>query len=150
MRLWAERVGAALLVAALLTVLLAPGAGATLWCKRDPYVIVNGRQLNIWVASVDGIWGASREPTRVEIAVPRGAVYYLIGTDEGFGHGYDVEFVEHEELTATAERTQIEVSVHVPAARDLPVKVDLMTPENDLLEWETGVTNDWIVATTEL
>jgi hypothetical protein len=156
MRRLIERGLLALLVAALLQVLVAPGTGppprppTTRWCKNDPYIDVNGRRLHVWVASTEAIFPASSAPTRVQIAVPSGASRHLIGTDDGFGFGYDVEFIESDELAATDQGVQIAVSVFVPASRPLPVKVDLTTPTNQLLEWQTGATNDWIVATTQL
>ena len=110
----------------------------------------HGKRVHVWVASTEGIVAASTAPTKVQVAVPTGSSYSLIGTDDGFGFGYIVEFIESGELNASDQGIQIEVSVHVPATTDLPVKVDLTTPSNDLLEWQTGATNGWVVATTDL
>ena len=102
MRRMIERGVFALIVAALLQVLIAPGAGAsTRWCPKDPYIAVDGKLLHVWVASTYGIDGATMVQSASKFGVPTGTSRELISADDGFGLGYAVEFFESDEFTST-------------------------------------------------
>ena len=84
-------------------------------------------------------------PTEVRITVPVGVSTELISTDEGFaGQGYEVEFAESENLDATYMGVQIGVSVRVPAAVELPVKVKVTDGDDRGLNRDIGTTNAWV------
>ena len=131
--------------AAMMAFLLVVGrglsAGAEIeWCKRDPVVRINGTTYNILVSSPNEILESTTGPIAVVIAVPVGTEYSLVSTDEGFGYGEDVRFVEVRAKGVPAG--SFGVGVRVPADDALPVVVDVVGP-NGTRSVE-GQTNAWI------
>ena len=136
---------------ALLLALTAPSADAIVgWCKGDPVVDIGGQRAHVWVSGVEGIQESVTGPTRVKISVPKGVDHELIMTDEGFGRGYDVRFVEDDDQRVTPRGIQIRVEVYVPAEDDIPVRVELTDRNDALLDQTTGATNQWLTAKTWL
>jgi hypothetical protein len=135
----------------LLMALGAPKAAAgTKWCRNDPIIDIGGKQAHVWIASVEGAEAAISGPTTVRIAVPMGVSTNLVWTDDGFGHGYAVEFVESDDLRLTNGTIEIEASVYVPGAAMRPILVEVTNQLDEVLESGVGGTNDWIVARTQL
>ena len=134
-----------------LALLNTPGAAAIpTWCKTDPIVDIGGKRAHIYVSSHDAILGSVAGPTKVRIAVPVGVATELIGTDEGFGEGYDVEFVESDQLRQNEGSIPVVVDAFVPSGLDLPVKVEI-TEGRDLNRGRSvGATNEWVTAKARL
>jgi hypothetical protein len=134
-----------------LLALTAPIADATPgWCKRDPVIEVDGKRAHIYVSSLEEILGTVTGPTKVRIFVPHGVSTELIRMDEGFGESYDVRFLRSDDLNANVFAVQILVEVFVPTPLELPVRVEIMNRQDDLLARSLGETNEWITARTRL
>ena len=130
---------------ALLLVLTAPTADAFLvWCRSDPVVDIGGKRAHVWVSGAEGILESVTGPTKVKIFVPEDVDTELVMTDEGFGLGYDVRFVEDDDLRETPRGIQIRVEVYVPAKDDIPVRVELTDRDDNLLDQTTRATNQWL------
>ena len=124
----------------------ATAGAAPTWCKTDPIVEIDGRRAHIYVASHEAILGTVTGPTGVRITVPAGVRHELIDMDQGFGEGYDVEFVESDGLRETNRGIPMVVDVFVPAGPDLPVRVEITDGKESPLDRSKGATNEWVTA----
>jgi len=137
-------------LAAVLAVMATP-TGATIgWCKRDPIVDIGGKRAHVYVSSLDSILVSATGPTDVVITVPNGVATDLIGTDDGFGYGYNVRFEESGGLKTTNRGIQIEVEVEVPATDELPVLLEVTDGQNVVLAHKRGETNEEVLVRTTL
>ena len=128
----------------LLFLLTAPSAGAVLnWCKTDPIVEIGGKRAHVYVASPQDILAAATGPTAVEITVPVGVSTSLISTDAGFGHGWEVTFVESANLRITNRGIEVRVSTSVPANATLLVVTEVVDGSEVSLASVAGATNTW-------
>ena len=133
------------LFAVLLGLTATPAGASPVWCAKDPVVEIGGKRVHVYVSSHEEILTTVSGPTKVRITVPVGVSTELISTDEGFaGQGYEVEFAESENLDATYMGVQIRVSVRVPAAVELPVKVKVTDGDDSGLNRDIGTTNAWV------
>ncbi len=143
----AFRVAFALLVT--LTLVLGVGrrdASAVLeWCKTDPIVTIGDATVSIFVSATTDILGNATGPTEVVVTVPTGVSYSLVATDNGFGYGETVTFVESDNLRATPKKTQITVDVYVPATGPYAVQVEVVPAIAGVVTSSTtGETNAWL------
>ena len=141
------------LIGLLLAIFLlhAPGAAAVIeWCRADPVVEIGGTRLHVYVSGPVEILDAATGPTVVEIAVPPGVPATLISTDPGFGHGWDVRFVESDTLDATRRRAEVQVSAYVPATADLDILIQVTDGTDFVLAEAMGTTNSWGVVNARL
>lgn len=146
-----RRVAPALALLAVLAALAAPPVTAGLgWCQKDPIVDIGGKRAHVWVSSPMEILDVVSGPTKVVIAVPEGVDTELIATDEGFGYGYNVRFVESDELRITGRGIEIEASAFVPSHGELPVRVEITDRKDNRLDLATGETNEWVTAAARL
>ncbi len=133
------------LFAVLVGLTATPAGASPVWCAKDPVVEIGGKRVHVYVSSHEEILTTVSGPTEVRITVPVGVSTELISTDEGFaGQGYEVEFAESENLDATDMGVQIRVSVRVPAAVELPVKVKVTDGDDNRLNGDIGTTNAWV------
>lgn len=140
-----------LTLAAALALTAAPSTARTIgWCKTDPIVDIGGKRANIFVYGMYGILDIVTGPTDVVINVPVGTDTKLIDTDNGFGYGYNVKFVELESLEETKRGIEIRVDVIVPATETLPIKVEITDGAEKLLERSIGETNRVVTAEARL
>ena len=136
---------------------LAAAAAGRAWCRTAPVIAVDGRVANVFVSGPDGARALVTGPVMVVVTVPAGAkkdaaategrrtaasrqrvrqdadsgsgaTTELLAVDQGFGHGYAVEFRASPKLTRTARRARVEAAFNVPAAEAMLV----------LLEWQPG------------
>ena len=137
-------------LAAVLAVMATP-AGATIgWCKKDPIVDIGGIRTHVYVSSLESILDSATGPTDVVITVPKGVATDLIGTDDGFGYGYNVRFKKSGDLKTTNRGIQIEVEVEVPATDELPVLLEVTDGQDVVLADKQGKTNDKVMVRTTL
>jgi hypothetical protein len=91
------------------------------------------------------------------ITIPAGSSGYVVFTDLGFLHGYDITFKHSRHLTKSKHHTQVKVSVYAPATTSsLPVTVtfaprSLNSSVTDILfgASTTGSANQWVSLTTK-
>ncbi len=133
---------------ALLLALVPLNAAATIaWCKTDPVVTIDDQVADIWVSSTIDAFTAATGPTQLVITVPVGISTAYVVSDLGFGHGYDVQFAESPNLTATASGIEVHVAVYVPTGDStLPVLVEFAPRVVGILAPASaeGTTNAWI------
>ena len=138
----------ALLLAAAVLLLLAPDAAAfRQWCRTDPIVRIGGKTVNIFVSSDPAILGRALGPTEVVIGVPKGVATEVIMTDDGFGYGETVRFVQTPKPRSKKGTGPIDVAVgaFVPAADGtLPVLVEFIPQDGAPPVTVEGLTNTWI------
>lgn len=125
------------LVALLAIVLLAsaPLASASIrWCKTDPIVEIDGREVNIFVFGERALKERATGPTEVTVTVPPHVQADLVSTDDGFnGHGERVTFETSKWLHVTPDGVQIQVAVRVPADDQYAVRVKVADRRGDNL-----------------
>lgn len=84
------------------------------WCRVDPVVRVDGQTCHITAAADVPNRPQARDlstgPIRVAVAVPTGARFEHVASDDGFGYGYAVTSAEDGKLPAGA----VEVAIYVP------------------------------------
>ena len=151
------------------------------WCRTDPVIAINRRVANIFVSGPEGAGSLTTGAIKVVVTVPtgfakktavsegrstrawrdrarrgtedNGVTTRLISTDHGFGHGYQVVFVE----SSRSSR---------PGRGAIPVKVAIFVPATDdampvLLEWQPerlgrvtaqrrGTANAWVALRTSI
>jgi hypothetical protein len=129
---------------ALMFLLQAPGAGAAIeWCKFDPIVDVGGKRMHVYVSGPIEILDVANGPTVVEIQVPPGVPVAIVSTDQGFGHGWEVSFVESANVKVTNRGIEVRVRTYVPADADLSVKTEMADGSDVVLSAAKGKTNTW-------
>jgi len=132
--------GAALAAVSALRLAGEASAGRS-WCRYDPVIRVAGRVANVYVSTyVDAVVEATGA-TIVYVAVPPGAGGEVLDADPGFGHGYDVRFVERSELKATSKGVDIQVGAYVPAADTEPLRVEVVASNGKVRAKVEGTTN---------
>lgn len=107
------------------------------WCRVDPVISVNGTTYNVILSSPYAIFDSATGPTEVVVKVPAGSDYALIATDDGFGFGETVRFVESSSQNSAGN---IDISVKVPAKSPLPVLVEVFVGDQ-VVATEMGKTN---------
>ena len=142
----ARRALAGLVLVALIVALQPLGAGAGVgWCRTDPTVVIDGRVGHITVLSHTEVLAQAKGPTRVRIEVPAGATTEVRSMDNGFGHGYDLEFVERQGRHGDAADGPVEIKVFVPVSGpQLPVVIDFEADEDGARSEAQGRTNKWV------
>lgn len=154
-RLGKSRYPALLALVAILTLVqpLAVGAGPA-WCRSDPTVKIGDRIGHIYVSSHPDILALATGPTRIRIRVPEGVETKVLHEDQGFGYGWDVEFVTvtdpNDVPTLPRDRNDrgwddgrfaVEIVVFVPSQGDsLPLLVEFVDDAGDTAE-KLGRTN---------
>jgi hypothetical protein len=110
------------------------------WCRVDPVISVNGTTYNVIVSSPYAILESATGPTDVVVTVPAGSDSALISTDDGFGFGETVAFVESSSRSVRNGAGNINISVKVPAKTRLPVLVEVLVGDQTVAT-ELGKTN---------
>lgn len=81
------------LLSILATLIVAQPAGATLWCKADPVVRLNGRLVDITIAIPVEYVPLVNGPVDYEIQTPNGTTRQVVVSDPvGFGKGTVIRF----------------------------------------------------------
>ncbi len=117
--------------AALLPALAPRRAGAfRRWCRVDPVFRIGGETAHLYVAARVRNMRQARAlatgPTKLVLFVPAGVEARYLASDDGFGHGYDVEVEEAADLDGAGEVLPVRGTVTVPMARDgVPVPVPI-------------------------
>jgi hypothetical protein len=148
-------VGLALAALALVLQPLGVGAGVG-WCRADPTVKINGRVGHITVLSYTQVLEQAKGPTRIRIEVPAGAETEILHMDNGFGHGYDIDWVERRAWHGDDDDEDgdgrhneqggipVAIKVFVPASGPhLPVVLDFEAADGTTSE-ALGRTNKWV------
>jgi hypothetical protein len=129
--------------------LVATSASANGWCRTDPKIRVDGRVYNIYISLPDSDAAkAVVGPTQVQIYIPMGVSHSLLDTDDGFGFGYNVSWVEVSWLADGSHGPEVKVNVFVPATRSIPVQVEWQPRGEDVTERAYGNTNSWVALRT--
>jgi hypothetical protein len=129
---------------------------ARAWCRADPVIMVDGQLADVFVSSDLAMLTSARGPIQLVIAIPKGSRGSVALTDVGFGHGYNISFVESSGLTRSATHTQVRVSAYVSATSSShPVDVNfspraLNAGLRSILFGVTasGTANAWVTVTT--
>ena len=124
------------------------GANAgTGWCRTDPVVSLDAKPADIFVSAPLDAPTLVTGPTKIVITVPPGIDAMLIASGLGFGQGEAVEFAESPSLKATADRTDVRITVYVPATDDtMPVLVEFAPEVLGILAPSSaqGTANHWV------
>lgn len=143
--------GSALALAA--TLKLDDAGASRAWCRTDPIIKVNGQLAHIYVSGPVNAPLLVTGPTEVVVSTPVGADAEHIASDNGFGQGYVVTFVESKKLRATDEGVELNIAVLVPATDDtMPVKVEFASRITGILSMDSalGTANRWVSLDTTL
>ncbi len=122
------------------------GSAEIEWCRVDPVIIVNGTTYNVIISSPASILDSATAATDVVVTVPAGADYALVATDNGFGFGETVTFVESSSRSLRSGAGAIGITVKVPSTTRLPVAVDVLT-ESAAVASTVGQTNQRVSLT---
>jgi hypothetical protein len=129
--------------------LVATSASANGWCRTDPKIRVDGHVYNIYISVPDSDSAhAVVAATQVLITVPTGVDHELLGSDNGFGFGYNVVWIESPWMQSGNNGPSVKVSVFVPATRSIPVQVEWQPHGEDVSERAYGNTNSWVTLRT--
>ena len=129
--------------------LVATSASANGWCRTDPKIRVDGRVYNIYISLPDSDSAKSVvAATQVMIYIPMGVSHSLLDTDNGFGFGYNVAWVEVPWLDDGIHGPEVKVNVFVPATRSIPVQVEWQPRSEDVSGRAYGNTNSWVTLRT--
>lgn len=121
MRTPLTRLAFALFGVILAMMMLAAPASAGGWCRGDPLFIIGNDILDVQVGSNLAMYQAASGPVEMVVTVPRGRSAHVVLSDFGFGHGYDISFVQADSLP---DGTRATVAVRAPAGGEsLPVSV---------------------------
>ena len=112
---------------------MGPARAGISWCRTDPNIAIGGRETNSYVARDASQPNSTTVPIQLTIAVPTGSSTAVLASDNGFGHGYVITFVESNSLSNGAIRIQC-----VVPARDNSLMVQLTSVSLD----PTGRTQD--------
>lgn len=69
------------------------------WCRADPHISVGGRETNIYVDRDGSMPNITNGPIELTISVPTGSSPSVLSSDNGFGFGYAITFVEQSNLS---------------------------------------------------
>ena len=127
------------------------------WCQADPVIMVDGQLADVFVGSSATMLLKATGPIKMVITIPSGSTGFVVLTDLGFLHGYDITFKHSSNLTKTKRHTQVKVSVYAPATTSsLPVTVtfaprSLNSSLKEILFGTnvTGSANQWVSLTTK-
>jgi hypothetical protein len=137
--------GGALALAALGPALRPADAEAGIgWCRMDPVIRVNGRKAHIYVSSTQEMFAQAVAPIFLQVWHPLGASKQLLETDNGFGHGYGIEFLPDPSLRSGTGWVEVNVSLVAPALSSLPVRVEMVPddPSKPTVA-RVGAANSW-------
>jgi len=134
---------------ALLASAAAPAEASFRWCRKDPIVELDGRQVNIYIIAEQGIQNRANGPTRVIVSHPKGvrSVHRDDLDDKDFAGGeWKVDFRPDPKLEVMPnDDIPFQVDVRVPAREEMRVQVRLKIPEDEGLEdIEPGWTREWL------
>ena len=125
----------------------APASAGVSWCRTDPIVSFNGKVTNTYISTyAEVLKGRASGPTKVVYTFPAGVNARLLYTDNGFGHGYDVQFHTSKAMKVTANGSiPVKIEVLVPAHKPMPVILEWMPESRGVITARAkGNTNRWI------
>lgn len=126
------------------------------WCQVDPVIMVDGQMADIFVGSSPTMLLKATGPIEIVITIPAKSTGYVVFTDLGFLHGYDISFQKSNNLAKDSRHTQLTIDVYAPATTSsLPVTVtfaprSLGSSLTDILfgTSATGSSNQWVSLAT--
>jgi hypothetical protein len=125
-------VGFLLGLSAMLFVVM-PASAGVMWCRTDPVVSLNYKQVQVLVAVPDQYKDAVSGPVQVQIDVPSVVRTRLISTDSGYnGYGEKVTFTTNNGSLMPDKSFYSTVVVQVPmngVYTSVQVQVDVVTPD---------------------
>jgi hypothetical protein len=126
-----------------LLVLAMPVSAGRQWCAKDPIVLLNGAELQIWVAVQEQDVPLVSGPVEVEVVTPAGVTREVIFLDEGFNnHGEVVTFTDHGGRVNAGGVFDVQVNVIVPIAgasvASIPVQITLINRDTQLVREGTS------------
>ena len=114
-------------------IMLAVAMAGVGWCRVDPIVSLNGRQVQIWVAVPQEYVSKVSGPIEVEINVPSSVSRQLLYTDSGFnGYGERVTFTTNNGSLMPDGSFWMTFVVRVPMNgfwQSVPVQVEVVNPD---------------------
>jgi hypothetical protein len=131
--------------------LATPALAGVSWCRADPMISLNGKVSNTWVSTPkEKFLERATGPTEVVYTIPAGVEHELIVTDNGFGYGYDVRFIESASMHVNADGSiPVHVAVYVPSSTKMPVRVEWEPVDGSgVIATVTNTSNKWISFTT--
>jgi hypothetical protein len=84
------------------------------WCRTDPTVAIAGLVAHLYVSGQVDVPYVVSGPTQIVFRVPIGISTAVLASDNSFGLGYAMRFVEDKGLNASAKEVQVVGSVYVP------------------------------------
>jgi hypothetical protein len=118
------------------------------WCRTDPWVEINGTHLNIYPERLADEPNHCNGPIRLAFRVPEGSQCAVHDADNGFGHGYRIEFYED----ASFRGNSYQVAMLVPASRnDMKVRLVCDPQEHGArTSAKSGWANTWLIVNTKM
>lgn len=118
------------------------------WCRNDPHVVINGIELNVYPERIEGEPNACIGAIRMNFYVPVNASCAVLASDQGFGHGYDIDFIP----TANYRGNQYRLEMYVPASNSsmsVRLNCDPVDPKTKS-SIKSGKANSWISVITKI
>jgi hypothetical protein len=113
-------------------------------------VEIAGQTVDIVLASYEEMLDLATGPARIIVTVPAGVRTRLVSTDQGFGHGYRMQFKRSRKLANTEQVLEVRIRVHAPARKapegHLPLRVTFTPLDNGRLvaAEAQGRANTWV------
>ena len=146
-------VGAAIGAVAATVAGLRPGevAAGRQWCRTDPVIKIGGHVVDVYVMAYVRDMKRARAlatgPTELVITLPGGFHPRHLASDNGFGHGYIVSFVEIDPIPLDQFPIPVHVAAFVPMRKDgVPIRVRFVPRRKRKLArgGGEGTSNVWI------
>ena len=129
-----RKLTAALLLGLLAVILTTvPTLAGVTWCRADPIVELNGRQVQLWVDVPQEYASKVTGPIQVEISTPSAVSRQVILTDSGFnGYGEQVTFTTSGGSLLPGGSFYMTFVIRVPMQgtwKQIPVQIEVVNPD---------------------
>jgi hypothetical protein len=106
-----------------------PAYAGVSWCRTDPVVRLDGKQVQILVGIPEQYQTLVNGPTEIELRTPKGLPRELLYLDEGFnGMGEDFSFgnLSNDYMDHDSFWIKLEVRVPIQTSDTVPVQVEVI------------------------
>jgi hypothetical protein len=129
-------------------ILVTPATAGVSWCRADPIVLLNGAEVQIWVAIPEEYERLVTGPALVTISTPPTVDTEVVHLDAGFnGHGEEVVFKRRGKMdTDGSFDVDITVTIPIDIARlrhdftryDVPTMLEIVTSDGQRIVVENA------------
>jgi hypothetical protein len=129
-----------------LLLLAMPAAAGVSWCRSDPIVVLDGTEVQVWVAMESDYEHLVSGPIQVTIFTPNKVSKETTYLDDGFnGNGEEVRF-RHRDKVADDGSFPVEIRVRVPldnrllyqeyGLTEIPVLIEVISSDGQVIAIE--------------